>query len=125
MKAKFFTLFFFLLFCPQLLLNIFSGQEEALIRKELDYKASQSVKTRSPMLTLTGYLEDGSLFLFFNKNLDNSKVYITDVETGSVVYEQQVSENTLVVPYLDDNSSVLRIDIVNGDIKVSGKIYLN
>ncbi len=125
MKIKILTLFFLLLFFPQFPLNILGAQDETLIRKGVDYKPSQSVKTRSPELTLTGYFEDGSLFLFFNKNLDDSKVYITDVETGSIVFEQQVSENVLVVPFLNDSSSEFRIDIVNGGINVSGKIYLN
>lgn len=125
MKTKTFALLFLILLFPQFLLNILGAQNEVLIRKELDYKPSKSVKTRSPELTLTGYFEDGSLFLFFNKNLDDSKVCITDTETGIVVYDSQISGNTLIIPYVDENSSIFKIDIVSGNMKVSGKIYLN
>lgn len=125
MKTKIFALLFLLLLFPQFLLNILGAQDETLIRKEVDYKSLQIVKTRSPKLTLTGYFEDGSLFLFFNKNLDDSKVCITDTETGIVVYDSQISGNTLIIPYVDENSSIFEIDILNGNMKVSGKIYLN
>jgi hypothetical protein len=125
MKTISSVLFFLLLFFPQLLSNAFCAQNEVLKRKDLHYNSSQEVKTRSPELTLTGYYEDGSLFLFFNKNLDDSKVCITDTETGIIVHDSQISGNTLIIPYVDENSSIFKIDIVSGNIKVSGKIYLN
>ncbi|WP_321425754.1 hypothetical protein [uncultured Bacteroides sp.] len=125
MKTRSFCIIFLLLLFPQLILNAFCVQNEVLKRKDLHYNSSQDVKTRSPELTLTGYFEDGSLFLFFNKNLDDSKVCITDTETGIVVYDSQISGNTLIIPYVDENSSIFKIDIISGNIKVSGKIYLN
>lgn len=126
MKTKTFALLFLLLLFPQLHLNASCIQDEVLKRKELDYKSlPQGVKTRSPEFTLTGYFEDGSLFLFFNQDLDNSKVYITGTETGAIVYDRQISGNTLIIPNVDENSSNFKIDIVSGRMKVSGEIYLN
>ncbi len=125
MKTKVLVLLFFLLF-PQLLSNTFCIQNEGSKRRQIGSKfTTGAIKTRSPELAATGYWESGSLFLFFNCYFDGSKVCITDAETGVVVYNNCVTGNSLVVPCIDEYSSIFRIDIVNGNMKVSGEIYFN
>ena len=123
MNIKSFILFLFLIFpC----INVFSKPEpqvEYTLRHHKKIRWTQEhASTRAPGLTLTGYLEDQSLFLSFNQTFNDARVVILDLATGNVVYDSRITGNSLIVPSIDEDSPAFYIQIASGSMKMTGEI---
>ena len=54
--------------------------------------------TRSLPEMLTGYIEDGQLYIYFNEYVQNQNIIVIDNETGEVIYSGAFTGNILVIP---------------------------
>jgi hypothetical protein len=126
MKNKSFILFLFLIFpCINVFCKAEPEVEYTLRQKKKILWTQEHASTRAPGLTLTGYLEDQSLFLSFNQSFNDARVVILDSATGNVVYDSRITGNSLIVPSIDKSCSTLYLEITIGQMKITGEIYLD